>query len=58
MLDSRWPAARSWMGLRPGTKITGGKAMSGKTNCCANRVAQALRLAATALRTNRSALGA
>ncbi len=48
----------SWLGLCPGTKITGGKVMSGKTKPCANRAAQALRLAAAALRTSQSALGA
>ena len=48
----------SWMGLCPGTKITGGKVMSGKTKRCANRAAQALRLAAASLRTSESALGA
>jgi transposase len=48
----------SWLGLCPGTKITGGKVMSGKTKRCANRAAQALRLAAAALRTSQSALGA
>lgn len=47
-----------WLGLCPGTKITGGKVMSGKTKRCANRAAQALRLAATALRSSQSALGA
>ena len=48
----------SWLGLCPGTKITGGKVMSGKTKRVANRAAQALRLAAAALRTSQSALGA
>jgi transposase len=48
----------SWLGLCPGTKITGGKVMSGKTKRCANHAAQALRLAAAALRTSQSALGA
>jgi hypothetical protein len=47
-----------WLGLRPGTKITGGKTISGKTKRCANRAAQALRLAAAALRSSQSALGA
>lgn len=58
---SRFPTAghfSSWMGLCPGTRITGGKVMSGKTKRCANRAAQALRLAAAALRTSKSALGA
>ena len=48
----------SWLGLCPGTKITGGKVMSSKTKRCANRAAQALRLAAAALRSSQSALGA
>ena len=48
----------SWLGLCPGTKITGGNAMSGKTKPCTNRAAQALHLAAAALRTSQSALGA
>ena len=58
---SRFPSENhfaSWMGLCPGTKITGGKVMSGATKRCANRAAQALRLAAAALRTSQSALGA
>ena len=46
------------VGLCPGTKITGGKVLSGKTKRCANRAAQALRLAAAALRSSQSALGA
>jgi hypothetical protein len=40
------------------TKFTAGKVMSGRTKRCANRVAQTLRLAASALRTTRSALDA
>jgi transposase len=48
----------SWMNLCPGTKISGGKLLSSKTKRCANRAAQALRLAAAALRTSQSALGA
>ena len=50
---SKFPSDKhfaSWLGLCPGTKITGGKVMSGKTKRCANRAAQALRLAAAALR--------
>ena len=52
------PSFASWMGLCPGTRITGGKVLSGKTKRCANRAAQALRLAAAALRSSQSALGA
>jgi transposase len=58
---SRFPTDKhfaSWMGLCPGTRITGGKVLSGKTKRCANRAAQALRLAAAALRNSQSALGA
>ena len=58
---SRFPTVghfASWLGLCPGTKITGGKVISGKTKRCANHAAQALKLAAAALRTSRSALGA
>lgn len=58
---SRFMTARhfsSWLGLCPGTKITGGKIMSGKTKRVANRAAQALRLAAASLRSSQSALGA
>jgi hypothetical protein len=58
---SKFPSDKhfaSWLGLCPGTKITGGKVMSSKTKRCANRAAQALRLAAAALRTSQSALGA
>ena len=43
---SRFPTAghfASWLELCPGTKITGGKVVSGKTKRVANRVGQALR---------------
>lgn len=48
----------NWLGLCPGTKITGGKVMSGRTKRVANRASQALRLAAASLRSSKSALGA
>lgn len=48
----------SRLSLCPGTKITGGKVMSGKTKRVVNRGAQALRLAAAALRSSKLALGA
>lgn len=57
---SRFPTVAhfaSWLGLCPGTRITGGKVISRKTKRCANRVARALRLTAAALRTSQSALG-
>jgi transposase len=48
----------SWLGLCPGTKISGGKVLSGTTKRTANRLAQALRMAAFALSRSKSALGA
>ena len=48
----------SWLGLCPGTKISGGKRLSGASKRCANRLAQALKLAATGLVRSQSALGA
>lgn len=48
----------SWLGLCPGTKITGGKMMSGKTKKVINRAAQALKLAAASLCKSQSSLGA
>lgn len=58
---SRFPTVghfASWLGLCPGTKITGGKILSSKTKRVVNRAAQALRLAAASLRSSKSALGA
>ncbi len=48
----------SWLGLCPGTKISGGKVLSAATKRTANRLAQALRLAAYSLSRSHSALGA
>jgi len=48
----------SWLGLCPGTKITGGKKLSGASKRLPNRVAQALRLAAQGLHHSQCALGA
>jgi Transposase IS116/IS110/IS902 family len=48
----------SWLGLCPGTKISGGKVLSARTRRSANRVRQALKLAAMSLPRNDSALGA
>lgn len=58
---SRFKSAKhfaSWLGLCPGTKISGGKVLSGASKRTANRAAQALRLAAAALRSSQSSLGA
>ena len=48
----------SWLGLCPGTRITGGKRLSGASKRLANRVAQALKLAAQGLHHSKCALGA
>jgi transposase len=58
---TRFPSVKhftSWLGLCPGTKISGGKVLCSATKPCANRAAQALRLAAQALRKSQTALGA
>jgi transposase len=48
----------SWLGLCPGTKISGGKRLSGTAKRCANRVMQALKVSAMGLLRSKSALGA
>jgi transposase len=48
----------SWLGLCPGTKISGGKVLSAKTKRSTNRVRQALKMAAMSLKHSDSALGA
>ncbi len=58
---SAWPTVKhfaSWLGLSPGNKITGGKIISSKTKTCANRAAEAFRIAAYSLTKSKSALGA
>jgi transposase len=57
----KWPSAKhfgSWLGLAPGTKISGGKILSSKTKPSNNRAASILRIAAGALHRSHSALGA
>ncbi len=48
----------SWLGLCPGTKISGGKVLSAGTKRSVNRARQALKLAAQSLSRSDSALGA
>jgi transposase len=58
---SCWPTEKhfsSWLGLSPGSKISGGKVLSSKTKKCANRAAHYLRLAAYSLHRSNSAIGA
>jgi transposase len=58
---SRFPSIKhftSWLGLCPGSRITGGKVKSSKTRPVANRAANAFRIAAQTLCRSHSALGA
>lgn len=58
---SRWPTEKhfaSWLGLSPGSKISGGKVLSAKTKKCASPAAHCLRLAAYSLHKSNSAIGA
>ena len=48
----------SWLGLCPGTRISGGKRLSGATKRIPNRVARALKLAAQGLHHSQCGLGA
>lgn len=57
----RWNSEKcfgSWMGLAPGTKISGGKVLKRSTKSSANRVAESLRICAGSLYNSPSALGA
>lgn len=58
---SKWQDGKrfaSWLGLCPGTKISGGKVLSSRAKVCANRAAVALRIAANTLYRSHTALGA
>lgn len=58
---NRWKTVKhftSWLGLCPGSKISGGKILSSATKPVANRAAAALRMAALTLFNSKSALGA
>ena len=58
---SRFPTVKhfsSWLGLCPGSRITGGKVKSSKTRPVVNRAANAFRMAAQTLTRSQSALGA
>jgi transposase len=58
---SRFPTGKhfcSWLGLSPGTKITGGRVISSRSRRTANRASTALRVAAQALASSKTELGA
>lgn len=57
----RWPTSKhfaSWLGLCPGSKISGGKNFSSKSKPSANRAAHAFRMAAYSLHRSQTAIGA
>lgn len=57
----RWRTVKhftSWLGLAPGTKISGGKKLSTRTKKCKNKASEVFRIAAFALHRSKSALGA
>jgi transposase len=57
----RWPTAKhfaAWLGVCPGTRISGGKALPGKPRRTPNRAANILRLAAQSAMQSRTAIGA
>ncbi len=58
---TRWrhvKAFASWLGICPGSKISGGKVLSSRSKASANRAAAAFRLAAYGLQHSNSYLGA
>lgn len=57
---SKWPTDKhftSWLNLAPGTKITGGKSMSGKRGPAKNRAGLVLRQVAVSVGKTQTALG-
>ena len=58
---SAFPSAQhfsSWLGLAPGTRISGGKTLSGRAPAVINKVAQSLRMAAMTARRSQTFIGA
>ncbi|MEM9152840.1 MAG: IS110 family transposase [Cyanobacteria bacterium P01_F01_bin.3] len=58
---TRFPTVKhfaSWLGLSPGSRISGGKVLSAKTRKVINRAAKAFRMAAQSLTNSKTALGA
>lgn len=58
---TQWPSPKhfcSWLGLCPGTKISGGRRLSGRIKPCRNKAALCLRMAASSLYKSQTAYGA
>lgn len=57
----KWPSVKhfcAWLGLCPGTRISGGRRMSSHTSHSTNRAAKILRMSASGLYRNDSVFGA
>lgn len=57
----KWPTEKhfcAWLGLCPGTKISGGRRLNSHTSHCTNKAAIALRMAASSLYRSKTAFGA
>ena len=58
---SAFPSAQhfcSWLGVAPGTRISGGKSLPGRSHKAVNRVGQALRMSAMSARNSQTFIGA
>jgi transposase len=58
---TKWPTEKhfcAWLGLCPGTKISGGRRLSSHTSHCTNKAAIALRMSASTLYRSQTTLGA
>lgn len=58
---SRWPSEKkfgSWLGLSPGSKVSGGKQLNSRSKPSANRAAYLFRMCANSLHRSQSAIGA
>lgn len=58
---NKWPTVKhfcAWLGLCPGTRISGGRRLSGHTSHSTNRAAKILRMSASGLYRNESVFGA
>ena len=61
LYPTRFPTVKhfaSWLGLSPGSRISGGKVLSAKTRKVINRAAKVFRMAAQSLANSKTALGA
>ena len=58
---SAFPSAQhfcSWLGVAPGTRISGGKPLPGRSHKAVNRIGQALRMSAMSARNSQTFIGA